>query len=155
MKFTVRDATEADAAVLARFRYELRAMTHEIIENEAAFIERCTSWMRAQLRGEGNWKCWIAELESRPVGSVWAQLIEKIPNPIAEPEHYVYLTNFYVREEHRSRGVGSLLLLAVLEWSKSNDAELVLLTPTERSRPLYLRHGFSLTEKFMTLKLKH
>jgi GNAT superfamily N-acetyltransferase len=153
MEFTVRNATDADAAVLARFRYELRAMSHEIVENEAMFIERCTSWMRERLRGEGNWKCWIAELESRPVGSVWSQLIEKIPNPIAEPERYVYLTNFYVREEHRSKGVGSALLRSVLEWSKSNDAELVLLTPTERSTTLYLRHGFSFVDKFMTLKL--
>ncbi len=154
MKFTVRNAIGADAAVLARFRYELRAISHEIVENEAMFIERCTAWMREQLRGEGNWKCWIAEAESKPVGSVWAQRIEKIPNPIAEPEHYVYLTNFYVQAEHRSQGIGSLLLEAVVEWSKNNDAELVLLTPTERSKPLYLRHGFFPAEKFMTLKLK-
>jgi GNAT superfamily N-acetyltransferase len=77
------------------------------------------------------------------VGSVWAQLIEKIPNPIAEPESYVYLTNFYVREQYRGKGVGAMLLSEVLEWGKSNNAHTVILWPTERSKPFYLRHGFS------------
>ena len=77
------------------------------------------------------------------MGAVWAQLIEKIPNPAAEPEYYVYLTNFYVREEFRGEGIGARLLAAVLEWSESRRAERVILWPTERSRKFYLRHGFS------------
>ena len=104
----IRLARETDASTLARLRFELRSSFHNVVENEAMFLERCAAWMQERLREESNWKCWIAECAGTTVGNVWAQLIEKIPNPIAEPEQFVYLTNFYVAEEHRSKGVGSL-----------------------------------------------
>ena len=146
-------ATPEDAALLAQLRFDLRASLHELREDESAFVERCTSWMRERLSERGRWQCWIAERDGTMVGSVWVQLIEKIPNPIAAPESYVYLTNFYVRPEHRSHGIGSELLSAALSWSRSNNAELVLLWPTERSKTLYERHGFVPADDFMELVL--
>src|SRR5690349_10152310 len=110
----IRVATEADAAALARFRYELRSNAAQMNETEAEFIERCTAWMRERLRTNSNWRAWLAEHEQTLLGNVWAQLVEKIPNPASETECFVYLTNFYVRAEHRSRGVGTQLLSAVL-----------------------------------------
>lgn len=150
----IRFATEADAPMLARLRFALRASTHDQVhENEATFIERCTRWMQKRLRPDGAWKCWIAEDASTTIGSLWVQLVEKIPNPIAEPESYVYLTNFYVRPESRGRGIGSKLLAEALAWSKSQNAEIVFLWPTERSKPLYVRHGFSPPANLMELNL--
>ena len=149
----VRLASPADAATLAKLRFDLRASMHEIHEQEAEFVDRCTRWMQERLRADGRWRCWIAESENVQIGNIWVQLIEKIPNPIAEPEHYVYLTNFYVRPEHRSKGVGSRLLAEALAWSRSKNAERVLLWPTERSKPLYERHGFLPADDFMELVL--
>lgn len=149
----IRLASPDDAATLAKLRFDLRASMHEIREDEAEFLERCTRWMSERLRADSRWRCWIAELAGVQAGSVWVQLIEKIPNPIAAPEHYVYLTNFYVRPEHRSKGVGSKLLAEALAWSRSRNAELVLLWPTERSKSLYERHGFLPAEDFMELVL--
>src|SRR5262245_48616155 len=105
--------------------------------------------MAERLRGERAWKCWIAESGTTAIGGVWVQLIEKIPNPIAEPEAYAYLTNFFVREEYRAQGIGSRMLAEVLAWTRSVNAEVVLLRPTERSKPLYLRYGFVPAEDFM------
>jgi GNAT superfamily N-acetyltransferase len=150
----IRLASKSDAVTLARLRYELRSSSHEVIENEEEFLERCAAWMNERLRQRSYWQCWIAERQSIAVGAVWAQLIEKIPNPIAEPEHYVYLTNFYVREEYRDQGLGSRLLAAVLDWAKSKNAEMIILWPTERSKPFYLRHGFSFADDSMWLRIK-
>ena len=149
----VRLATPDDAAMLAQLRLNLRASLHELREDEAAFVERCTRWMSERLSEADRWRCWIAEREGTVLGAVWVQLIEKIPNPIAAPESYVYLTNFFVQPEHRGAGVGSQLLDAALSWSKSNNAELVLLWPTERSKTLYARHGFVTADDFMELVL--
>ena len=149
----VRRATASDAKLLARFRYELRSSFHEILENEATFIDRCTQWMQERLRSEAPWRCWIAELQQTPVGSVWVQLIEKIPNPVAESERYVYLTNFYVREQYRGKGIGSLLLSEALAWSKDKNAQTVILWPTEQSKRLYTRHGFSPGADLMRLEI--
>ena len=114
----IRMASEPDALTLARLRYEFRSLFHEVREDEAAFIDRCTVWMRERLRSESLWKCWIAELQDTVVGDVWIQLVEKIPNPIEESEYYIYLTNFYVRKQYRSHGVGSMLLSQLLDWVK-------------------------------------
>jgi len=151
MKVAVRLATESDAFTLARLRYDLRSSSHEVSENEATFIERCAVWMREQLRKESPWRCWIAEWQDTAVGNVWAQPVEKIPNPIDEPEYYVYLTNFYVREQHRNHGIGSMLLTEILAWTKSKNVKTVILWPTERSKRFYLRHGFSVAGDLMQL----
>lgn len=151
--FKIRVATEADAPTLARFRYELRSSTARTIEDEAEFIERCTAWVRERLRDDGCWRAWIAEREQTPLGNIWAQVVEKIPNPASETECFVYLTNFYVRAEHRSHGIGTQLLTAVLDWSKANNAHTVILWPRERSKPLYLRHGFTAADDLMQLDL--
>jgi len=139
----VRIATQSDAPLLARLRYELRSSPNPVTEKEEEFIERCTAWMRDRLHTASLWKCWIAEYDEEPVGNAWAQLIEKIPNPGSEAEHFVYLTNFYVRQKYRDRGIGSRLLSAILDWAKTNDVHTIILWPRERSRPLYFRHGFS------------
>jgi GNAT superfamily N-acetyltransferase len=149
----IRLATESDAMMLARLRYEFRLSFHQVIENDVLFIERCTAWMQDRLRKDSHWKCWIAECRQTPVGNVWAQRVEKIPNPLAEPEQYVYLTNFYVRAEHRSKGIGSRLLSAVLTWSRSQNAHTVILWPTEQSKRFYSRQGFSITHDIMQLKI--
>ncbi|HEU4870254.1 MAG TPA: GNAT family N-acetyltransferase [Pyrinomonadaceae bacterium] len=153
MEIEIRLASENDAVTLARLRYELRSASHEVIENEQTFLARCAAWMNERLRQGSYWQCWIAEQQSIAVGAVWAQLVEKIPNPIAESEHYVYLTNFYVREAHRDQGLGSRLLMAVQEWAESKNAQMIILWPTERSKAFYLRHGFSFADDAMALSL--
>ncbi|HEX6716588.1 MAG TPA: GNAT family N-acetyltransferase [Pyrinomonadaceae bacterium] len=154
MNIQIRLASESDASTLARLRWDLRSSFHNVLENDAMFLERCAAWMQERLHKDSNWKCWIAEWQATAVGNVWAQLIEKIPNPIAEPEQFVYLTNFYVAEEHRGKGVGTMLLTAVLDWSKNSNAEAVILWPTERSKPLYARHGFTFPDDWMRLKIE-
>jgi GNAT superfamily N-acetyltransferase len=145
----VRLASVADALLLATFRWELRSAFHQVTENEATFKERCALWMQERLGSGGRWKCWIAEWQKTAVGNVWVQLVEKIPNPVSEPEYYVYLTNFYVREQYRDKGVGSALLSTALAWGSGNNIESIILWPTERSKPFYSRHGFLINEELM------
>jgi GNAT superfamily N-acetyltransferase len=144
----IRIAVESDAPALARLRYELRSSAKPI-ETEAQFAERCTQWMRARLHERSCWRCWIAESAHTPVGSIWAQLVEKIPNPAAETESYLYVTNFYVREEYRSQGIGTRLLSEALIWGKTNNAHTAILWPRDRSKSLYLRHGFTAADDLM------
>ena len=147
----IRVATESDAPVLAQFRYELRSSARELVESEEEFSERCTLWMMARLHSRSCWRCWIAEYEQTPVGNIWTQLVEKIPNPASETECYLYVTNFYVREEYRGKGIGTRLLSEALTWARTNNAHTAILWPRERSKSLYLRHGFSTADDLMQL----
>lgn len=151
----IRVATESDAPVLARFRYALRSSGREVIESEEEFSERCSLWIRDRLHDRSCWRCWIAEYEQTPVGNIWSQLVEKIPNPAAETECYAYITNFYVREEYRGKGIGTMLLSEALTWAKTNNAHTAILWPRERSKSLYLRHGFTAADDLMQLNLGH
>src|SRR5215211_800776 len=110
VKISIRLATVSDARLLAKFRYAFRSSLNSACENEEEFVQRCSLWMQEQLRDDSCWRCWIAEQDQTPVGNLWMQLIEKIPNPTVEPEYHAYVTNFYVREEVRSKGIGTMLL---------------------------------------------
>jgi GNAT superfamily N-acetyltransferase len=147
----IRPATASDAAALAKLRYEFRSGDRATSEGESEFVERCRVWMEERLGEGGAWRCWVAERGREPVGAIWTQLVEKIPNPSPEPERHAYVTNFYVREGERGRGTGSLLLSAALDWCRECETHAVILWPTERSRPLYLRHGFAVREDLLEL----
>lgn len=149
---TIRKATSVDAEVLAGLRYEFRAALGTPTEAEAAFVARAAPWMRDRLES-WNWHCWMAEAESGVVGHAWLQLLEKIPNPVSEPESMGYITNVYVRPQFRGAGIGSRLLAATLDWCRASGADCALLRPTQRSRSLYERQGFQPGTGLMELRL--
>lgn len=122
-----------------------------VSETEEGFVLRCSSWMQERLRADSSWKCWIAERDQMPVGHLWLQIIDKIPNPTIEREHHAYITNFYIREDARGRGIGSILMSEALEWIRTHDVDAVILWPTDRSRSLYERHGFAVRQDLMEL----
>lgn len=107
--------------------------------------------MEEHLRAESRWKCWVIEQSGELIGCVWVQLVEKIPNPRDEAEHHAYLTNFYLQESMRGKGVGSRLLEEVIEWCRSRNVHAVILWPSERSRGLYARQGFAVRDDLMEL----
>lgn len=151
---TVRMAASEDAEPLARLRLEFRASIGTPEEEHDRFLARCTDWMSERLRPDSRWRAWIATRDERIVGTVWIGLLEKMPNPIAEPEENGYLTNFYVVPDAQGMGVGTALLEASLAWCRERQIHALVLWPTVRSRPLYERHGFgapaALMEKVVT-----
>jgi GNAT superfamily N-acetyltransferase len=139
----IRLATPKDAPRLAELRLELRTALAPEIEPEAGFHERCAAWMADRLAQSGPWYCWLAEEpEGALLGTVWVQILEKLPNPVHEPERHAYVTGFYVRPAARNLGLGSALLEAALAVCSERGTDTVFLWPTPRSRPLYARHGF-------------
>ena len=152
-RIIIRQASVSDAEVLAILRYNLRSSIDRVSEDEASFVERCTLWMQERLQHSNLWMCWIAEREQTAVGNLWAQLIEKIPNPTSEPEYHLYFTNFYVRKDCRGCGIGSQLFTSALAWAQTKNVHVAILWPTERSVSFYLRHGFSASADLMELKL--
>lgn len=140
----MRSATSADAPALAELRHEFRTALDPLVEAEAGFHARCAAWMAARLPNPEVWRCWLAEdAGGGPQGMVWVQFLEKLPNPVHEPELHAYVTGFYVRPVARNQGVGSALLEAVLTACADRGVDTAFLWPTPRSRGLYLRYGFT------------
>jgi GNAT superfamily N-acetyltransferase len=147
----IRSATSADAGALAELRWEFRAGRQPPTETHDVFVKRCAAWMRRELTST-NWRAWVVVVDRVIVGHVWMHAIQKIPNPVAESETIAYLSNLYVRESARG-GLGTKLLESALGWARSNRVDRVILWPTRRSVPLYIRHGFSHGGDVMELKV--
>lgn len=152
MSTKLRAATAKDAPVLARLRYSFRSITDQDQENENDFLERCSQWMADRL-SQGSWRCWVVERENEIVGVLWLQLIEKIPNPTSEPEFHGYITNVFVDESLRGVGLGSQLLNEALSFCRSYPVHSIILWPSEKSRTLYERHGFSVKSNLLASDL--
>jgi GNAT superfamily N-acetyltransferase len=149
----VRLATRADATELAALRYEFRAGLLPAVEPREEFQRRCGAWMAERLADPlSGWRCWVAQAEATLAGHVWLCLIDKVPNPVAEPERHGYVTNLFVLPRFRGDGTGGRLLGEALTWCRERRVDAVILWPTPESRSLYARHGFSNQTGLMELR---
>lgn len=139
---------------LAGLRYEFRAGIAPIAEAKPAFLERCAAWMIGRLESGDAWRCWVADTGEAIVGTAWLGFVEKLPNPIGEPEWHGYVSSLYVRPAHRGAGLGSALLEACLRECEDRTVDAVILWPTPVSRALYARHGFGIREDLLELRLE-
>ena len=142
VRVRIRLAMSDDCHALAEMRYRFRAETESVTETKSRFVRRCTSWMRKHFSaGSCPWRCWVLDDGKQLLGHVCVQLIEKMPNPVNEPERHAYLTNFYVVPEMRGHGLGKKLLNKALSWCRTRETDAVILWATVASRPLYRRCG--------------
>lgn len=145
----VRRAAPADAAVLAELRFAFRGSLLTPVESSSDFLVRCAPWMADRLRDASRWRAWLLEVDDAPLGMIWLQIIEKLPNPALERELHAYVTSFYVAPEMRGRGLGSRLLAGLIAECDELGVDNVFLWPTAQSRVLYERHGFSVADSVM------
>jgi GNAT superfamily N-acetyltransferase len=144
----IRLAQPPDAEALARLRYAFRTELDPPVEDEGVFVQRCTEWMAQHLRGT-VWRCWMAVLGDAAVGTLWLQLIEKLPNPVGHRDYHGYVTSVYVVPHLRNEGIGSALLRACVSEAETQRLDALFLWPTERSRPLYRKHGFKVRKDLL------
>jgi GNAT superfamily N-acetyltransferase len=145
LPWTVEPAASPDAPHLARLRWMFRtevASSPMVVEESARFLVRCCDWMANELSAPGSWRAWCGWSGGQIVGTVWAQTVEKIPNPVAERELLGYISSVYVVPGHRGRGLGNALVEAAVEWCWESGCEEIVLWPTPASRAMYSELGF-------------
>jgi GNAT superfamily N-acetyltransferase len=143
-RIRIRLARSGDSRGLANLRYRFRTEIESATETKSRFLRRCTSWMRKHFQsGSSPWRCWVLDDGKQLLGHVCVQLLEKVPNPVNEPELHAYVTNFYVVPEMRSHGVGKKLLKKALSWCRARGTDAIILWATPGSRSLYRRCGLA------------
>jgi GNAT superfamily N-acetyltransferase len=85
---------------------------------------------------------WLAELEREPVGMASMFEYRRMPRADRPDSRWGYVSNMFVREEHRKRGIGSALLGAIIATADERGYARVVLSPSRRSIPFYRRAGF-------------
>ena len=141
----IRRAERADLAAIVQLRREWTREEHGDIadpdfeENLAAWFGR--EWSRRIM--------WLAEVGGRPVGMMNLAIYERMPRPGRALSRWGYLGNVFVFAAYRNRGIGSQLVSAALSYADQNGFVRVVLSPTERSIPLYERAGFGPADALM------
>ena len=88
--------------------------------------------MSERLSRRERWRCWIAVEEGRPLGCIWLELFEKVPNPSSESEEHAYVTAFYVVAEARQTGLGGALLEEAIAECTRRGLDCAVLWSTPR-----------------------
>jgi GNAT superfamily N-acetyltransferase len=108
-------------------------------DSDAAFEERLSAW----ILGEGERRTmWLACVRGRVVGMASVFEYQRMPRPGHPDSRWGYLSNMFVAEEFRNRGVGSALLRAIIAVAGERAYARLVLSPSERAVPFYRRAGF-------------
>ena len=136
----IREATWADREAVAAMR---RAWTEEHAGRTVPdddFQERFDAWLE---REQDQRVTWLAEVDGAAAGMLNVLVFSRMPRPGQEgPSRWAYLANFWVHPDLRGSGVGTRLLETCTSWCDAGGLVRIVLSPTERSVPLYARAGF-------------
>ena len=149
-----RLATRDDAAQLARMRWAFREEVGEVpMQSAAEFAERYVQFLDSGLTS-GHWTYWVAEDSARIVAHMAVHIVRSVPRPARRRDAWGYLTDCYTWPDHRGRGIGGELLAHVRGWAAAADLELLIVSPSDRSRAFYARAGFAPDDEFLLLRLR-
>jgi len=142
MKYTVREATQEDAAELARLRWEFR-VEDQPGQSRSEFVHDCEAWLREAL-GSGRWVVAVAEdTETDSLcGCMYLECIDKVPVPGGIQRAWGYVTNSYVASEQRGLGLGRKLLDLLIAVARGRGLEFLIVWPSKEAVPFYARAGF-------------
>jgi GNAT superfamily N-acetyltransferase len=135
----IRIAATADGPAIAALRRTWTAEDHGETEDEG-FQARFLDWYE---RESARRITWLAEVSGEPVAMMNLAIFERMPRPGRNAGTWGYLANAFVLGPYRNQGIGRLLLNALLAHADAHGYVRVVLRPSERAIPFYLRAGFT------------
>jgi GNAT superfamily N-acetyltransferase len=151
--YRVRPATLGDIPTLAYQRCAMFVATGAIDRDATAELDAAERRYLAQAMPAGTFVAWLVEHQGQIVAGGGLQLRTLQPRPgfvRGEPEGLV--VSMWTEPSHRRRGLGSLVLDAILQWCRARRIRRLTLHASDEGRPLYERFGFRPTNE-MRLEL--
>jgi GNAT superfamily N-acetyltransferase len=141
----IRRTEPADLAAIVQLRREwTQEQRGDIADPD--FDENLAAWYA---RESSRRIMWLAEEGGRPVGMLNLAIYERMPQPGRALSRWGYLGNVFLLAAYRNRGIGTRLVSAALSHADENNFVRVVLSPTEKSIPLYERAGFGPADALM------
>jgi GNAT superfamily N-acetyltransferase len=141
----IRIAVAADGPAIAALRRTWIAEDHGEVADEG-FESRFRDWYE---RESSRRISWLAEVSGKPVGMMNLAIFVRMPRPGLDAGTWGYLADAFMLEPYRNRGIGRLLLDALLADADARGFLRVVLRPSERAIPFYLRAGFTADGGFL------
>jgi len=147
MKIIVREATKADASSISSLNIDVQAVHASAVPwFKPAGPDTFPPDAAALLLDEPNNLMFIAEVESSPVGYVYAEIIDRPETSFNYAYQMIYIHHISVRPAHRRQGVGRTLLEAVQAAASNRDIRMISLdvwTFNDGARAFFSRSGFT------------
>jgi GNAT superfamily N-acetyltransferase len=141
--YSIRRATESDAAVIARHRVEMFRDMGELTADEALVVESASRTRLVDQLRSGDYVGWLVETGGQVVAGAGVVLHEYYPsrtNPRGRPT--AYILNVFTEPEHRRKGLAADLVKEILVWCRAYDIPRANLHASRFGRPVYRRLGF-------------
>lgn len=129
----MRVADAGDIGAIA----SLRSLWTAGAEPDPDFETRMTAWLAV----EGD-PTWLATLGDSPVGMASVFEYRRMPRPGHPDSRWGYVSNMFVREDFRNRGIGSALLETIIAAADERCYARLVLSPGAQALPFYRRAGF-------------
>jgi GNAT superfamily N-acetyltransferase len=137
----IRAATEADAAQL------LLLWASVFNEDETTTWKKHAQEWFIRYVDDLTTACFpVIEVDGDVVATAIGTLELGVPNPQCPRGRTVRLANVVTLPGHRCRGYGTQLVLYVIEWARSIDADRVDLSATPDGQRIYEKAGFNLAK---------
>jgi len=146
--YTLREATVADAPILARQRRQMFDSIAPMPADRGDQMEAAILRFVQQAMPAGTFRSWIVEHDGTIVAGGGLQLRTLMPRPgyvQSEPEGLI--VSMWTDAAHRRRGLGRRVVEAILAWGRANGITRFTLHASENGRPLYALYGFRPTNE--------
>ena len=157
-EFHVRLATPEDADIIGWHRAR---MFHDMGEIPDHLFEKFRTMSRDRLLEQltnGEYVGWLASMKDtadKIIAGAGAQLRNVMPHPLTSPDggraiaqgRHAIIINVFTEPEWRRRGVAALLMQRIIDWSRKEGLDRLVLHASDDGRPLYERLGFVLTNE--------
>ncbi len=138
-ELVVRLAGVEDVGIIAMLRAVWTGGGHDL-----KFEDQLSEWLTREGRRRTTW---LATLDDTPAGMSSMFEYWRMPRPGTPDSRWGYVSNMFVREELRGRGIGSALLTAIIEEADRRRYARLVLSPSECAVPFYQRAGFVIPDE--------
>ncbi len=149
---TIREAAPNEAEIILHHRRSMfRDMGEGTVEELDRMVEVASPWL-ARALADGSYRHWLAlDASGRVCGGGGVLLSPWPANPQDPCTQRAVILNVYTEPEFRKRGIGRLIMMAIMAWVKEQGLRSVNLHASSEGRPLYEKLGFEPTNE-MRLK---
>ena len=156
--FHLRLATASDLDVIsdhrARMFNDMGELSNELFDS----FRRQSLTVLQRMFADGNYVGWLASPHDAPdkiVAGAGVSLRDVAPHPQPGANgkfaivggRQAIIQNVYTEPEWRRRGLAAILIKTIIDWTREQQIESVVLHASEEGRAVYERFGFDATQE--------
>src|SRR5262249_1448133 len=121
-----------------------------VIVDTRTFERDFAQWYAAEA---GRRLTWVAAAGDEAGGMLKLGGVPRLPRPGRPHSSWGYISNGFVLGGHPNRGIGRQLLEVAIGAARERGYARLVLSPSDRARPLYARVGFGAADALMLMPL--